>query len=88
MTTDGNSVILAVSNMTPVRRSGYRIGVPKAGLWHEILNTDAEVYGGSNTGNSGILHTEDISAHGRAVSLALVLPPLSTLLLRWKLMTD
>jgi 1,4-alpha-glucan branching enzyme len=88
MATDGSSIILAVSNMTPVRRSGYRIGVPKAGLWHEILNTDAEVYGGSNTGNSGILHTEDISAHGRAVSLALVLPPLSTLLLRWKLMND
>jgi 1,4-alpha-glucan branching enzyme len=88
MTTDGSSIILAVSNMTPVRRSGYRIGVPKVGLWHEILNTDAEVYGGSNTGNSGTLHTEDISAHGRAVSLALVLPPLSTILLRWKLMAD
>jgi 1,4-alpha-glucan branching enzyme len=83
-TKDGCTIILAVSNMTPVPRIGYRIGVPKAGLWHEVLNTDAETYGGGNMGNGGALHTEDISAHGRPVSLALVLPPLSTVLLRWK----
>jgi 1,4-alpha-glucan branching enzyme len=83
-TKDGCTIILAVSNMTPVPRIGYRIGVPKAGLWHEVLNTDAETYGGGNMGNGGALHTEDISAHGRSVSLALVLPPLSTVLLRWK----
>src|SRR3712207_8740670 len=40
---DGRSFILAVSNMTPVPRMSYRIGVPAAGLWHEILNTDAGV---------------------------------------------
>jgi len=83
-TKDGCTMILAVSNMTPVPRIGYRIGVPKVGLWHEVLNTDAETYGGGNMGNGGALHTEDISAHGRPASLALVLPPLSTLLLRWK----
>jgi 1,4-alpha-glucan branching enzyme len=80
---DGRSVILAVSNMTPVPRFNYRIGVPEAGLWREILNTDAGFYGGSNIGNGGDLHTEDISSHGRPASLSLVLPPLSTILLRW-----
>ncbi len=80
---DGGSIILAVSNMTPVPRTGYRIGVPKAGLWHEILNTDAETYGGGNMGNGGVLHTEEVWTHRYPVSLALTLPPLSTLLLRW-----
>ncbi|MBL0407376.1 1,4-alpha-glucan branching protein GlgB [Microvirga aerilata] len=80
---DGRSIILAVSNMTPVPRMNYRIGVPKAGLWHELLNTNAHIYGGSNIGNGSSLQTEEISAHGRPTSLALTLPPLSTLLLRW-----
>jgi 1,4-alpha-glucan branching enzyme len=81
---DGGSIILAVSNMTPVPRIGYRIGVPRTGLWHEILNTDAEIYGGSNMGNGGPQHTENISAHRHSISLALTIPPLSTLLFRWK----
>jgi 1,4-alpha-glucan branching enzyme len=80
---DGNSIILAVSNMTPVPRRDYRIGVPKEGLWHEVLNTDAAIYGGSNTGNGGALQTEGIPSHDRPFSLTLTLPPLSTLLLRW-----
>lgn len=80
---DGGSIILAVSNMTPVPRLSYRIGVPKAGLWQEILNTDAGIYGGSNFGNGGALQAEDVSSHGRPFSLNLMLPPLSTILLRW-----
>jgi 1,4-alpha-glucan branching enzyme len=81
--TDGKSVILAVSNMTPVPRINYRVGVPEAGLWHEMLNTDAIIYGGSNVGNGGDVRTEEIPSHGHPISLALTLPPLSTLLLRW-----
>lgn len=80
---DGRSTILAVSNMTPVPRMGYRIGVPQAGLWHEILNTDAGVYGGSNIGNGGAVPTEDIPSHGHAASVSLLLPPLSTVMFRW-----
>ncbi|WP_201861553.1 1,4-alpha-glucan branching protein GlgB [Microvirga soli] len=80
---DGGSIILAVSNMTPVPRLSYRIGVPKAGLWQEILNTDAGIYGGSNFGNGGALQAEEVSSHGRPFSLSLMLPPLSTILLRW-----
>jgi 1,4-alpha-glucan branching enzyme len=80
---DGRSIILAVSNMTPVPRTNYRIGVPEAGEWREILNTDAAIYGGGNIGNGGILASEDVPSHGRPVSLPLVLPPLSTIMLRW-----
>jgi 1,4-alpha-glucan branching enzyme len=80
---DGKSTILAVSNMTPVPRMGYRIGVPQAGLWHEILNTDAGVYGGSNIGNGGAVPTEDVPSHGHATSVSLLLPPLSTVMFRW-----
>jgi len=79
---DGSSIILAVSNMTPVPRISYRIGVPRAGLWHEILNTDAGIYGGGNMGNGGALQAEEVTSHGRPFSLSLVLPPLSTILLR------
>lgn len=85
---DGQSVVLAVSNMTPVPRADYRIGVPSAGLWHEIFNSDAAIYGGSNTGNGGAVHTDDLSSHDLPVSVALVLPPLSTLLFRWAIRTD
>jgi 1,4-alpha-glucan branching enzyme len=80
---DGRSIILVVSNMTPVPRLSYRIGVPKAGFWHELLNTDAGIYGGSNIGNGGTLQTEEMSSHGLPASLSLALPPLSTLLFRW-----
>ncbi len=70
---------LVVSNMTPVPRSGYRIGVPRAGRWREALNTDARRYGGSNLGNQGAVTTQAVAAHGRADSVLLTLPPLATL---------
>jgi 1,4-alpha-glucan branching enzyme len=74
--------ILAVSNMTPVPRRSYRIGVPRAGRWVEIINTDSALYGGSNAGNSGGVDTSGAGAHGQAQSLDLLLPPLTTVLLR------
>jgi len=74
--------ILAVSNMTPVPRHGYRIGVPRAGRWREIINTDSALYGGSNAGNSGSIDTSGSGAHGQAQSLDLLLPPLATILFR------
>ena len=74
--------ILAVCNMTPVPRPGYRIGVPRAGRWREIINTDSALYGGSNAGNSGGIDANGAGAHGQAQSLELMLPPLATLLLR------
>ncbi len=70
--------VLVVSNMTPVPRSAYRIGVPRAGRWREAINTDAQHYGGSNLGNQGGVQSEEIASHGHAQSLSLLLPPLAT----------
>jgi 1,4-alpha-glucan branching enzyme len=80
---DRGSCVLAISNMTPVPRQGYRVGVPHAGRWEEILNTDAACYGGSNLGNLSAW-TEAAPAHGKEQSLMLTLPPLSTIYLQWK----
>jgi 1,4-alpha-glucan branching enzyme len=74
-------IALVVCNMTPVPRSDYRIGVPHSGRWIERLNSDATLYGGSNMGNAGTAVTQPQPAHGHPQSLALVLPPLSTLIL-------
>jgi 1,4-alpha-glucan branching enzyme len=79
---DASSPILAVCNMTPVPRHFYRVGVPRAGIWREIFNSDSGLYGGSNMGNAGAVHTIRGAMHGEQQSLDLVLPPLSTVLLR------
>ena len=71
-----------VCNLTPVPRTGFRLGVPEAGYWREILNSDAREYGGSGMGNLGGLHTEDQPSHGRPYSLSLTLPPLGVLFLK------
>jgi 1,4-alpha-glucan branching enzyme len=73
---------LAVSNMTPVPRHNYRIGVPRAGRWSEAINSDSALYGGSNAGNRGGVETSAAGAHGEPHSLELLLPPLSTVLFR------
>jgi 1,4-alpha-glucan branching enzyme len=78
----GDPPALVVCNFTPVPRYGYRIGVPRGGHWQEIVNTDAALYGGSNLGNAGLVWAEAVASHGFAESLALVLPPLATLILR------
>ncbi len=80
---DGKQMMLVLCNFTPVPRHGYRVGVPEAGHWAEVLNSDAAIYGGANIGNAGGVWTEDVPAHGHAASLSVMLPPLSTLFLRW-----
>jgi 1,4-alpha-glucan branching enzyme len=70
-------VVLAVCNFTPVPRYNYRIGVPAAGFWRELLNSDAGDYGGSGMGNMGGLYADEISHHGQPYSLDLTLPPLA-----------
>jgi 1,4-alpha-glucan branching enzyme len=74
---DSDDVVVAIFNWTPIVRHDYRIGVPAAGYYRELLNSDAEVYGGSNVGNEGGRHTEAIPSHGHAQSLSLTLPPLA-----------
>lgn len=78
---DGEPV-LVVANFTPVPRQAYRVGVPFAGRWTELLNSDADTYAGSNYGNGGGAFTEEVPSHGQAMSLELNLPPLAVLILR------
>ncbi len=80
---DGTHVA-CVSNYAAVPHNDYRIGLPKAGSWEEILNTDAELYCGSGAGNLGAVEATDDSWHGRPASALVQLPPLATLWLRWK----
>ena len=81
-TAENGPSILVISNMTPVPRHDYRIGVPHAGVWREIFNSDSDYYWGSNIGNAGRVETSAIAAHGHAQSVQLVLPPLATIFLR------
>jgi 1,4-alpha-glucan branching enzyme len=75
-------VILAVLNCTPVPRTGFRVGVPRAGRWQEILNGDATLYGGSGIGNLGGLDAEPVPWHGQPCSLVATLPPLALVLFK------
>ncbi|MDP1619277.1 1,4-alpha-glucan branching protein GlgB [Phenylobacterium sp.] len=78
---DAPPLIFAV-NMTPEPQRDYRLGAPAAGVWAEVLNTDAARYGGGNIGNGGAVHTEPAQAHGLAASLQLTIPPLGAVILR------
>jgi 1,4-alpha-glucan branching enzyme len=76
-------MVVVVSNMTPVVREGYRIGVPRPGYYTVSLNTDSIAYGGGDIGNIGSLLAEPIASHGRSYSLVLTLPPLATVYFTW-----
>ena len=76
--------VLVVCNLTPVPRHNYLVGVPKKGVWREILNSDAREYGGAGWGNMGGVESVPVTTRGRVESLNLTLPPLSTLMLRWE----
>ncbi|WP_225784194.1 1,4-alpha-glucan branching protein GlgB [Xenophilus sp. Marseille-Q4582] len=78
----GTAPILAVSNFTPVPRENHRVGVPLAGAWQELINTDAGEFDGAGWGNLGGARTVPVPSHGRAHSLVLTLPPLSTIYLK------
>ena len=75
-------VIVIALNLTPTPHERFRIGLPSGGVWHEALNSDAEVYGGSGVGNLGRVEAEPTPWHGRPQSARIVLPPLSSLFFR------
>jgi len=77
-----DEILLVVLNFTPVPRLNYRVGVPVAGTWIEILNSDAKIYGGADFGNMGTKVTEDKPMHGRPHSLNLTVPPLGAIFLK------
>lgn len=76
----GGERVVVLCNFTPVVREGWRIGVPQAGTWVELINTDAAGYGGSDVVN-GPLASEAVPWQGQAQSVLLTLPPLATLML-------
>jgi 1,4-alpha-glucan branching enzyme len=71
-------IIVFVINATPQVLHGYRLGVPEGGFYREIINTDAETYGGSNIGNMGGLQADDFAWQARTHSLMIEVPPLAT----------
>jgi 1,4-alpha-glucan branching enzyme len=72
-------IILVVCNCTSIPRYNYRVGIPHGGFWREVLNSDAEIYGGSGCGNFRGVKAATIPAQGRCNSLSLTLPPLGVL---------
>jgi 1,4-alpha-glucan branching enzyme len=79
---ESGSAVVVIVNGTPVPRYAYRVGAPGEGWYEEILNTDAEAYGGSNVGNYGGVHADAIPWQGRSHSLSVTLPPLATIALK------
>ncbi len=79
---DPSDFLVVVLNCTPEVRENYRIGVPQAGFYKELLNSDAQVYGGGNVGNLGGAQSDDIPMHGLPQSVSLRLPPLAILILK------
>jgi 1,4-alpha-glucan branching enzyme len=76
---EGEAPVAVVSNFTPVPRGDYRLGLPAAGVWREIFNSDVEAYGGSGQGNLGAVRAVATPAHNQPCSAEIMLPPLSTL---------
>jgi 1,4-alpha-glucan branching enzyme len=79
---DPDDFVLVASNFTPVVREGYRIGVPQAGYYSEIFNSDSSYYAGGNVGNASGVTATTLPHHGRPASLQLNLPPLATVVLK------
>jgi 1,4-alpha-glucan branching enzyme len=74
--------LLVVCNFTPVARQNYRVGVPQGGRWREVLNSDAEYYGGSGVGNYGGADAQPMPYEEYSQSLTLTLPPLAVLVFK------
>jgi len=79
-----DDLLIVILNATPVVRYGYHIGVPRPGHYEEVLNTDGSSYGGSNVGNLGGMNAGEHAWQGRRYSLALTLPPLAAIFLKWQ----
>ena len=79
---DPNDFLVIIFNFTPVPRSGYRVGVPENCYYREIMNSDSEIYWGSNMGNAGGLNAEPVPWHGKPFSVNATLPPLSVLIFK------
>jgi 1,4-alpha-glucan branching enzyme len=79
---DKTDCVVCACNFTPIPREQYRMGVPTGGLYRELLNSDSEIYGGSNIGNGGSVQADPIPWHNQPFSLLVTLPPLSVVLFK------
>ncbi|WP_229074144.1 1,4-alpha-glucan branching protein GlgB [Actinoplanes sp. DH11] len=82
--TPNGDTLACVVNFAAIPHEGYRIGLPRAGRWTEVINTDAELYGGSGVGNLGAVEAEHVPWHGFDASASLRVPPLGALWLRYE----
>ena len=76
---DDGRPLVCVVNFAGTPHEGYRLGLPSGGLWREVINTDASAYGGSNVGNLGVVHADEMPYHGMPASASLRVPPLGAL---------
>ena len=76
--------LIVCCNFTPATLHNYRLGAPYAGTYKEIFNSNSQYYGGTNTGNKGAVTSENIPYHGKPYSVNLLLPPLSTIILKYQ----
>ena len=82
LSADGARSVVCICNLSPVPRERYRVGLPAAGRWRAVVNTDAGEYGGSGVGNLGGVEAEPVPWHEQPFSAELTLPPLTTVWLR------
>jgi len=78
LSADGARSVVCICNLSPVPRERYRVGLPAAGRWRAVVNTDAAEYGGSGVGNLGDVEAEPVPWHEQPFSAELTLPPLAT----------
>jgi 1,4-alpha-glucan branching enzyme len=77
-----DDVVVFACNFTPIPRTNYRIGLPLAGFYQEILNSDSENYGGSNMGNMGGVTAEEVPSHNQPYSAKITFPPLAVVVFK------
>ena len=81
-TAPGGNPVAVISNFTPVQRENYRVPLPEAGTWREVMNTDSSDYGGTGTGNDGRVDAV-AEGEGGGIAAVVVLPPLATIMLEF-----
>ena len=81
---DDGEFVIAICNFTPAVRHGARFGVPKAGVYEEVFNSDAAEFGGSNVLNENDIPSQEVPCHRKSQSIQVTVPPLATIYLRLK----
>ncbi len=76
---DQPGVIACIANFSALPHLEYKVGLPRAGRWREVLNTDAAIYGGSGVGNLGVIEAVPEPWHGLPASATITMPPLGVL---------